>query len=98
MFPPKQLNLMVELRNKQLDKATVKRTTGEEILKFFGLCLLMTRFEFGNRASLWLTTAPWKYIPAPRLGDSGMSRDRFNSLWRYFLFRPTRGETRGHVP
>ena len=86
MFPPKQLNLMVELTNKQLDKATVKRRTGGEMLKFFGLCLLITHFEFGNRASLWSTTEMWKCIPAPRLGDSGMSWDRFDSLWRYVSY------------
>jgi hypothetical protein len=48
-----------------------------EILKFFGDLILMAKFEFGSKASLWSTTAPSKYIPAPANGRTDMSRNRF---------------------
>jgi Transposase IS4 len=54
-----------------------------EILKFFGIMILCTKFEFRSRSSLWSTTSVSKYIPAPSFGTTGMSRMRFDDLWRY---------------
>ena len=44
-----------------------KATTHQEIVKLFGVLILMTRFEFTARANLRKTTAPFKYIPTPAL-------------------------------
>jgi hypothetical protein len=54
-----------------------------ELLKWFGVLILITRFEFGNRRDLWSNTAPYKYIPAPDLGATGMARHRFEDIMRY---------------
>jgi hypothetical protein len=86
MFPPLELQLILRLTNSQLRSAGLKETQTGEILKFFGIILLATRFEFGNRASLWSSTAPSKYVPAPNFGRTGMTRQRFDSLWRYVRF------------
>ena len=81
MFPPTQLQEMCRLTNFQLNKKEARETTIGEILKFFGIMILATRFEFQSRASLWSNTAPSKYIPAPSFGRTGMSRNRFDELF-----------------
>lgn len=57
-----------------------------EILKFFGVIILATRFEFGSRASLWSTTASAKYEQAPAFGRTSMSRKRFDEIWSSIRF------------
>ena len=86
MFPPAQLNLMVNEANVQLEKENKQHTTKGEVLKFIGMCILITRFEFGNRSTLWSTTAPSKCIPAASLGSTGMKRHRFDDLWKHMRF------------
>lgn len=82
MFPPKQLLHMVDLTNAELLKLDLQPTNTSEILKFFGVLILMTSFEFTSRASLWTSVAPSKYRPAPHFGRTGMSKHRFNDLFR----------------
>ena len=48
--------------------------------------LLVTRFEFGSRASLWSNVTTNKYIPAPSFGLPGMPRKRFDDLWMCIRF------------
>ena len=54
-----------------------KGTSVSEVLRFFGLLMLMTRFELGNKLELWSTEPSSKYIPAPCFGKTGMGGDRF---------------------
>jgi hypothetical protein len=61
MFPRKQLIDMVELTNTELTKLELNKINCREMLKFFGVILLMTKFEFTSRASLWSSVAPSKY-------------------------------------
>ena len=82
MFPPKQLVAMVDLTNIELAKLEANTTNISELLKFFGVLILMTSFEFTSRASLWSSVAPMKYKPAPHFGLTGMSKHRFNDLFR----------------
>jgi Transposase IS4 len=51
-----------------------------ELLKFFGVLVLMTRFEFGKRHDLWKTSPISKYILAPAFGNTGMPRNRFDDI------------------
>ena len=54
----------------------------EEFYKLLGILILITRFEFTSRASLWSRTTGSKFIPAPRIGETtGMPRHRFDELW-----------------
>jgi hypothetical protein len=48
--------------------------------------ILMTRFEFQSRASLWQTAAPSKYIPPAKFGSTGLPRQRFDGLFRCLRF------------
>lgn len=56
------------------------------MLKFFGLCILVTRFEFGSRRELWSMARPSKYIPSPVLGKTGMPRNRFDDIFTSLRF------------
>ncbi len=81
MFPEDQLTAMLTLTNRALRKQRAPDVNMSELLKFFGLLILSTRFEFGSCAELWSTTAPSKYRPAPSFGKCGMSRKRFDVLF-----------------
>ena len=72
LFPPSQLNLIVDLINGELGKNQKKYTTTGEIIKFCCVMILVMHFEFGNHASLWSYTSTHKYIPTPSLGMMGM--------------------------
>ena len=76
-FPMTHMQEIVRLTNEGLsDKNKVPATVGK-LLKFFGVMILCTKFEFKSRSSLWSTTAASKYVPAPSFGATGMSRMRF---------------------
>ena len=81
-FPEEQTLLCIRLTNIQLQKKNRNVMTREEFYKLLGLLILMTRFEFTRRSSLWSRTTSSKFIPAPMIGlSSGMSRNRFDELW-----------------
>jgi hypothetical protein len=83
MFPPTQLQQMLALTNYQLRRAGKPMLSKGELLKFFGILILMTKFEFMSRRHLWSTTATSKYLPPPSLGKTGMSKNRFENIFRY---------------
>jgi len=87
MFPQKHLTRMVEWTNQNLEKRSARPVTGGEVLRFFGMLILMTRFEFSNRRSLWSKKSDFKYVPAPRFGKM-MSRNRFEEIYGCIQFGP----------
>jgi Transposase IS4 len=87
VFPAKQLSLMVEETSRKLAKDGQPKITKGELLKFFGVLCLITRFEFGDRANLWAKKSHCKFIPAPNFGDrTGMTRDRFHSIFKCMVW------------
>jgi len=80
MFPPQQLTLMVREMNIQLRRKRKKEINSSELLKFFGVILLMTKVRFDNRRSLWSTTGRSRYLPAYNFGQTGITRHRFDEL------------------
>jgi hypothetical protein len=88
MFPPDQMEAMIKFTNgnKLLAKGAKALTKGE-MLKFIGVVMLCTRFEFRERASLWLTTVSGKYRPAACFDKTGMVWKRFdNEIWGNLTF------------
>ncbi len=69
---------MGELTNTKLTKLELNKTNCSEMLKYFGVILLMTKLW----ASLWSSVAPSKYQPAPHFGLTEMSKHRFDDLFR----------------
>ena len=86
LFPPQQLQLILQLTNNKLAMARKNYTTAGEIVKFFGVMLLVTCFEFGSRASLWSNVTTNKYILAPSFDLTGMPWKRFDNLWMCIRF------------
>ena len=86
LFSPEQLQLIVQLTNIELAMVRKNYTTAGEIVKFFGVMLLVTQFEFGSWASLWSNMSTNKYIPAPSFGLTGMPQKQFNDLWMCIRF------------
>jgi Transposase IS4 len=83
VFPSKQLSLMVEQASEKLRREGKAKLTKGELLKWFGVLLLITRFEFGDRSNLWQSKSHCKFIPAANFGErTGMTRDRFHEIFR----------------
>ena len=85
MFPPAQLIQCTVLTNKVLKKEKLKETTTGEILKCFGIIILLSKFEFCKRRDLWTNTSQFRYVSAPALGKTGMARKRFDLLWQWMV-------------
>lgn len=86
MFPFEHLVLTKELTHERLLKSGKNGTSISELLRFFGILMLMTRFEFGNKLDLWSTEHSSKYVPAPCFGKTGMGRDRFVDILKCIRF------------
>jgi hypothetical protein len=85
-FPKEHLPEIVRLTNIELESNRLKTTTCGEVLKYFGVLLLATQFEFSSRATLWQTVSLHPYIPAPNFGKTGMPQHRFDAIHRYIRF------------
>ena len=96
-FPKTQLKFMVEETNKVLRQNCKPVTSMGEVLKWLGVTLLITRWEFGDRASLWAETTNRKYLPAPNFGKTGMSRHRYDDLLRYMVWSLQPEERPAHM-
>ena len=86
LFPPEQLQLILQLTKNELAMARKNYTMAGEIVKFFGVMLLVTRFEFGSRASLWSNVTTNKNIPAPLFYLRGLPQKWFDDLWMCIMF------------
>ena len=71
--------IIVSLTNIELAKRDKPRTNASELLRFFGVLVLMSRFEFGPRRNLWETSTTYKYISAPNFSRI-MPNHRFELL------------------
>jgi hypothetical protein len=87
VFPPNASRRIILLTNEKLRAKELEEIDLGDLLKFFGILILITKFKFGNRSSLWSSRAECRYIPAPRFGDTtGMPRHRFDDIWRALTF------------
>ena len=82
MFPPKQLQDTVGLSNIHLQDKIGLDTTQSDVLNWIGVLIFSTRYEFDSHRKLWSRTLSRKYIPAPLFRKTGMSRNRFDTLWQ----------------
>ena len=80
-FLPKQLQETARLTNIQVQDKSGHDTTSGEILKWIGVLILSTRYEFVSFRKLWSRTSLSKYILALLFGNTGMSCNCFDTLW-----------------
>ena len=85
-FPLPYLDKITDLTNVELEIADLRPVTSEEILKFFGILLLIPRLPSVPRKSMWTSTPITKYSVAPNLGSTGMTRDRFEEIYANIRF------------
>ena len=74
---------MVALTNKKMNEDAGQETDDvnqEELLKFFGIVLLIPRMGDMPRREMWQTAPSSKYGPAACLGHTGMTRHRFEAI------------------
>lgn len=91
MFTMDQLMHMVRLTSPKLEARGLPPTTAGEVLKFMGVVILATRYEFGARAELWATKTRNPYLVAPAFGErTGVTRCRFDALWSCLTFSEQR--------
>jgi Transposase IS4 len=93
VLPLKHIWKIVDMTNENLKKNNQQVTTPSEILKIFGVMVLMTRFEFSKRDSLWSSRRTSKFIPPVELGITGMSRTRFRDMRAAIRFSEQGDET-----
>ena len=85
MFPMVFLSTIVQNTNKKLCSSCIRPTTAGELLKFFGVLILMTRFTFGPRRELWRRDSKHRYVPPAHFGRF-MAMQRFEDLHRRISF------------
>ena len=69
MFPMTHTQAIVQLTNEGLSDNNKVPTTAGMILKFFGMIILCTKFEFKSWSSLWSTTAASNMFQLHPLGQ-----------------------------
>lgn len=70
---------MVEKTNIHLEGKGARRTAAGEVMKFFGILILMNRIEFLNRRDLWCKQPFSRFRPEPNIGNA-MSRNSFELI------------------
>ena len=87
MFPPDHLIKIITLTNRKLRAKRFKEITKGQLIKFFGIIIIGTRFVFGNRRDLWNKTSVSHLIdPLNFGGRTGMTKNRFDEIWSCIRF------------
>ena len=74
---------MLSLTNKNLRAKSKREITKGELLKFFGLMILITRTAVRDRRKLWDEQGEWEYLPVHAFNKTGMKSWRFEEIWRW---------------
>lgn len=83
---PVLMNILQQTNQQFISMGIPVPLTLGELIRYFGVVILSTRFEFSERRELWSNTPLSKYMPAPAFGKTGLSRDRFDTIHRFIRF------------
>lgn len=72
MFPPAQLTEIRGLTSKRQIKRGEMPNSEREILKYFGIIIIATRFDIVSKHDLQKNTSEYDFIAAPNFGKTGM--------------------------
>jgi hypothetical protein len=86
MYPPKALLHFLSCTNDVLRADGRIEVVYEEMIKFFGIIILATRFEFTARSTLWSKARVSRFYQLPAFGTTGMTRNRFDEIWKCMRF------------
>ena len=68
MFPPNHLIKIIALTNVILEAKGHEDITKGDLVKFFGIIIIGSRYEFGSRRDLWDTTFVSRFVDEPKFG------------------------------
>jgi Transposase IS4 len=85
-MPPATIKRVLKETNEKLLDREADELIIAELLRFFGVCSLVTRFKFGRRRELWGQATGSKCIPTANFADTGMSGHRFEEIWSVLSF------------
>lgn len=86
LFPDVHWNNMVHWTSNKLREISQPEVCPSELLRFLGVIILTTRFQFGSRREPWSRNPTYKCIPAPCFGHAGFSRHRFEYFLNFITF------------
>lgn len=86
MMPPGAIRNILNLTNEQLSCFNRRLLDWEELIAFLGVVILGTRFDFQDRRSLWSTERVSRFQNPPDFARTGISRNRFDEVWRCLRF------------
>ena len=87
-YPLTILNNIVGLTNIQLQNDGENITNAEEVLRFIGVMILVSRMEFTDRRSLWSASSSSNYVAAQSLGRTGKFKAFLKASSHISLHRP----------
>ena len=85
MFPESHLGSIVDATNTKLRARALRVTSAGEMLRLFGIFVLITRTEFPDRRYLWSLTSDSENFEPSRFGRH-MARQRFEDLLECICF------------
>ena len=80
IFSPSQLRQCILLTNIAVRRDKLNETTTGEVLKYFGILIVLSKFKFIKRRDLRSNLSQHRYVPIPSMGKAWMPRDRFDQL------------------
>lgn len=89
MMPPDQLDTELRLMNENLKAKKKSEATMGELLKFYGVCILVSRVRPHARRDLWNAESDSKYVAAHDFSKTGITRHRFEDMlgaWEFSDF------------
>ena len=82
MFPPDVLRHIITLTNLQLSKRNLDKMDVAEFLRWFGVVLLISCYEFSMQRELWAARTHSKFLHPVELGQAtGMLWQKYDNIW-----------------
>ena len=80
MFPTDELNLILTLTNVDLRRYILPSTTTSDIIKLFGVLILITCYDFLSLHYMWSSRYQYKSNNPTSMGNSGSKIPRCDHL------------------
>jgi hypothetical protein len=86
VMPQYTIRRILKETNDKLSQRNQEILTHGELLRFFGVCILITRYDFDNRSDLWSMATGSKYMAPANLAATGMTCHRFEKIFECLTF------------
>ena len=79
-LPRDELNLIVTLKHLEILKNILPATTISDIIKLFGVIILITCYKFPSHHDMWYPRSQYKYIGTPAMANKVLTRPMFDNM------------------